>query len=57
MLLLTLLLLVSMLLNLSSGGISLSGSDLLSSLSPQQSLILWEIRLPRTLMAAIVGDG
>lgn len=57
MLLLTLLLVISMLLSLSFGGMSFSLSDLLSGLSPQQSLILWEIRLPRTLMAAIVGAG
>lgn len=57
MLLLALLLVVSMLLSLSSGGMSFSFSDLHSGLSPQQSLILWEIRLPRALMAAIVGAG
>jgi iron complex transport system permease protein len=57
MLLLTLLLVISMLLSLSFGGMTFSLSDLLSGLSPQQSLILWEIRLPRTLMAAIVGAG
>ncbi len=57
MLLLTLLLVISMLLSLSFGGMTFSLSELLSGLSPQQSLILWEIRLPRTLMAAIVGAG
>lgn len=57
LLLLTLLLVVSMLLSLSFGGMTFSISELLTGLSPQQSLILWEIRLPRTLMAAIVGAG
>jgi iron complex transport system permease protein len=46
-----------MLLSLFSGDMSLSAWDLLAGLSPQQSLILWEIRLPRTLMTAIVGAG
>ncbi|WP_281167321.1 FecCD family ABC transporter permease [Thiomicrorhabdus arctica] len=48
---------ISMLLSLFSGDMSLSAWDLLAGLSPQQSLILWEIRLPRTLMTAIVGAG
>jgi len=57
LLLLSFLLVISMLLSLSVGGMSFSLSELFSGLSPQQSLILWEIRLPRTLMAAIVGAG
>ncbi len=56
-LLLIVLLVISMLLSLFSGDMSLSAWDLLAGLSPQQSLILWEIRLPRTLMTAIVGAG
>ena len=58
MLFLTALLISSVVLSLSLGGsISFSGSDFVTGLSAQQTLILWEIRLPRILMTAIIGAG
>lgn len=55
--LLTALLLAAMFISLMTGGLSLNLDDFVTGLSAQQSLIFWEIRLPRLLMSAIVGAG
>ncbi|MDG6773727.1 iron ABC transporter permease [Thiomicrorhabdus sp. ZW0627] len=50
-------LLLVMGLSLQSGSIELSWWEIWTGLSEQQSLVVWEIRLPRILMAALVGAG
>ncbi len=55
--LLTVLLISGMLFSLGLGGTAFSWSDFVTGLSAQHSLILWEIRLPRILMTAIIGAG
>jgi len=50
-------LMVGMLTSLMTGGVSFFYSSFLTGLTPQQSLVLWEIRLPRLLMSAIIGAG
>lgn len=54
---LSLLLLAGLILTLLLGGKTFSLMPVWEGLSPQQSLILWEIRLPRLLLAALVGAG
>ena len=55
--LLTMLLLLSFLLNLSVGQLSLSLNDWLSGLSPLQQQVLLELRLPRAWLALLLGAG
>lgn len=55
LLLLSTALLAALLLSLQSGSVSIGLHDLWQGLTPQQSLVLWEIRLPRLLMTALVG--
>lgn len=43
--------------SLQSGSVSLSLIDFWTGLSEQQSLVFWEIRMPRIVMAALVGAG
>jgi iron complex transport system permease protein len=50
-------LLATMLLSLQAGSLTISLSDLWQGLNAQQQLVLWEIRLPRLLMTALVGAG
>lgn len=50
-------LIVAMALSLQSGSLSISVDDWWQGLSEQQSLVLWELRLPRVLMTALVGAG
>jgi len=50
-------LLAVMLISLQAGSVSLELSELWTGLSAQQQLVLWELRLPRILMAALVGAG
>ncbi len=51
------LLLLGLIVSLLLGGVSVSLLDFITGLTAQQSLILWEIRLPRLLMTAVVGAG
>ncbi len=39
------------------GGIAIYPNDVLKGLSEAQKLILWEVRLPRVLLAAMIGAG
>ncbi|VAW48625.1 Hemin ABC transporter, permease protein [hydrothermal vent metagenome] len=55
--LLCFLLCLVMSLSLMIGGFSFYPSELITGLSTQQWFILWEIRLPRILLAAVVGAG
>ncbi len=57
LLLLGFLLLISLVLSLQTGSIELALSDVWNGLNAQQSLVLSELRLPRVLMAALVGAG
>lgn len=50
-------LLLLMGLALQSGSVPLEWRSFLSGLSAEHSVIFWEIRLPRVLMAALVGAG
>ncbi|MCF6254423.1 MAG: iron ABC transporter permease, partial [Thiomicrorhabdus sp.] len=56
-LLLLLLLALVMSLSLMIGGFSFYPSEFIAGLSAQQVFILWEIRLPRILLAAVIGAG
>ena len=56
-LLLLFLLLLAMSFSLMIGGFSFYPSELMTGLSAQQLFILWEIRLPRILLAAVIGAG
>ena len=56
-LLLSLLLVVGLFSSLFIGGFALSLNDFINGLTPQQSMVFWEIRLPRLLMSAVVGAG
>lgn len=44
-------------LSLQSGSVALDWQDIWTGLSERQSLVVWEIRLPRIVMAALVGAG
>lgn len=55
--LLSVILVSVMVLSLQSGSVSLSLIDFWTGLSEQQSLVFWEIRMPRIVMAALVGAG
>ncbi|GKT12558.1 MAG: heme transport system permease protein [Thiomicrorhabdus sp.] len=55
--LLSTLLMLGLFASLLIGGFTLSLSDLITELSAQQSMVLWEIRLPRLMMAAVIGAG
>ncbi len=55
--LLPLLLVIVMFVSVLQGGFSFSPRDLMGELSAPQALVLWEIRLPRILLAAVVGAG
>lgn len=57
LLLLSLLCLSAIFLSVSQGGLQLTWQDVWLGLSPQQSLVFWEIRLPRVLMTAVMGAG
>ena len=50
-------LVVAMLFSLKFGSVDISLHNLWTGLSAQQSLVLWELRLPRVLMTALVGAG
>jgi len=39
------------------GSVEIQLKDLLTGLSDQQSLVIWELRLPRIIMTALVGAG
>ncbi|BCN94063.1 hemin ABC transporter permease [Thiomicrorhabdus immobilis] len=54
---LILLLILGLVLHISSGSIAIGWHDYQQGLSAQQSLVLWQIRLPRLLVVAIVGAG
>lgn len=56
-LLLGLALLIAMLFSLQAGSINIEFKQIWTGLSAQQSLVLWELRLPRVLMTALVGAG
>lgn len=56
-LLLVLLLILVMSISLMIGGFSFYPTDVISRLTEQQWFILWEIRLPRVLLAAVIGAG
>ncbi|MDX1347717.1 MAG: iron ABC transporter permease [Thiomicrorhabdus chilensis] len=55
--LLSVILVSVMVLSLQSGSVNLSLIDFWTGLSEQQSLVFWEIRVPRIVMAALVGAG
>ncbi|WP_051347130.1 FecCD family ABC transporter permease [Thiomicrorhabdus chilensis] len=55
--LLSIILVSVMVLSLQSGSVNLSLIDFWTGLSEQQSLVFWEIRMPRIVMAALVGAG
>jgi len=55
--LLSVILVSVMVLSLQSGSVNLSLIDFWTGLSEQQSLVFWEIRMPRIVMAALVGAG
>ena len=57
LIILSLLLAVGLITSLLCGGLSLSLTELISGLNPQQSLVIWEIRLPRLVASAIIGAG
>ncbi|HHT00228.1 MAG TPA: iron ABC transporter, partial [Thiomicrospira sp.] len=46
-----------MLFHISSGSVSIDLSSYLSGLNQQQTIVLWELRLPRLLLVAVVGAG
>ncbi len=52
-----LLLIVGVLFHISSGSVSIDLSSYLSGLNQQQTIVLWELRLPRLLLVAVVGAG
>lgn len=58
---LTIALLVSLLLSVSFGAVSLSPRELMSGLAgsgdPAHELILWDLRIPRSLLAVLVGGA
>ena len=56
-LLLTISCLIGMTLHLSSGSVTITFSSLLSGLNAQQSLVLWELRVPRLLLVMVIGAG
>lgn len=51
------LLLLGIGLHLNSGSLSIGWLDYLQGLNRQQALVMWEIRLPRLVVVAIVGAG
>lgn len=56
-LLLSLALVVALLFSLQAGSMSIEIKQIWAGLTAQQSLVLWELRLPRILMTALVGAG
>ena len=50
-------LLVASLLSLSCGAFGISLQDWWQGLDPLQQQVVWELRLPRTLLAILVGAG
>ncbi len=54
---LMLVLFMVMFLSLMLGGFVFWPNDFIQGLSAQQSLVLWEIRLPRVVLSAVIGAG
>lgn len=54
---LTLLLLLGLILHISSGSVNIDSSAYLTGLNSQQSLVLWELRLPRLVVVLVIGAG
>lgn len=55
MLLITLL--IGVVLHLGSGSVNIDVDSIQQGLNPQQSLVLWELRVPRLLLVMVVGAG
>jgi len=56
-LVLAMLLILGAMVHINSGSVVIGLSDYIAGLNSQQSLVFWELRLPRLLLVAVVGAG